>query len=1158
MALDQSIHHYAWALDVVTPSGTYKAATTDLYEDLAVTSLGAFYPKRIKSPDSTVIHALNDAGFGIDQPSRVTFLLDNSEYSGDVPFRSGLKLHLRADAIRGVAAGGSVATWPDISGEGNDATTNNGTVTLQAGIQNDHHACRFNLTAGMTINSALNLSSGYTVAIVYSDRGSPGFRRAIAGVSNNWLIGPYAVSGTTHYQAFNGGFTGGPATVPNVFAIQIVAGDASNCESWVNGTLAGTNASSPTTPGAMGLGISNAFSEPLNGDIAEVLAWNRRFIRSEIEGLGRYLSREYAISGPGLPEGLNAAEDQRGYPARLRHYDRTTGEVVVELQGMVLEVQHPETNAVVTVGSHDDGLFDVQIPTQVVDTATAEFFTAGDPGAPFPVIFGTGVPVRPVFIADDTQTASPIGFDFIAGYGALKVEAVFTDWDPEMPGFEALSAYYTAPGSPTYVSATQFHVSGSQNMAYGLASDSGGTIIGGFPFRAHTTATGTTAYAYSSIKSYTNGTVAIADAILDAGISGAEIGGDYLVIRDGYTGVTVNAASGATADFTALRLYDLPQSGVIAQVSNAGTTNPATCIAAILSDPTWGLSSVTQQSLNGASFVQAGIDFSSAGLGSAIQGALGGDRSQRIARDVLNEMLMMRGARLTRNLAGEWLLPVDTAPSASTLSFELGPGTKNNIKRVNSFGYVPLGQAVRNVVIAFEAVGRARDKLKRFVPSEYRQRATVAASGRGADRIITSPWIRTQSVAGRVAYYLAKRLAAADRPLSITVGQEGRQLTVGQLVRIRIPARGVESDWQVMQIQRSLIETTLLLHRIDPAMYTYDAAQVVFTDAPDPSERRFKPGTGGNLIVNSRLGAPFIPVSANISGTLTTISPWPSGVDIAGAGTITAMSSNYNLALKQRSIGGNYVEASFTGVAAGGIGIRMTTHNLKASTAYLVSAYCSASEGIFFQVEYFLADTSSHGEALTTVADPTDVSPNGHIRHYARFRTRADYLPTAGVDSGGAAVSIMAITGGTYRYDAPLLEEWTARNVRPSPWKPSPPAYSLMAQGNAVTLAGKTRAALLTTAAGSTLLGATVSVSGSVSHPFNVGIDGDATLWGNACTKGAVGQRTDTGDFADGGSPVHFATPTIIYIERAGGGTFTSGTVTGAVEYWRASPPTVT
>lgn len=865
---------------------------------------------------------------------------------------------------------------------------------------------------------------------------------------------------------------------------------------------------------------------------------------------------------------LDPATDYRGLPALLRHYDRETNDVTTELSGIVLEIQYPGDDAIITIGSHHDGLFDTLLPTQVVDVATLEFATSQDAGIPLPVIFGKNVVIRPTYVADDSVTQSPYGFDYIVGYDAdLRVETVFTDVDEDQAGLERLGVYRTAPGTPVYASTSSFTVTGDQAKAYGLVTP-GGTVIGGMPLRCHTTASGTATWLYTALAGYSggtaSGTVTVYDPIFDSGLHSVEIGGDFNIIRDGYVNVEINPTEGIQADFTAIRLYFPERGGLIVQVSNPDLTNPAAVIAQIMTNDIWGLSSVTPQGLDGASFIQASIDFTDAGLDEAVAGALGGDRAQRTARDVLNEILMMRGARLTYSATlMQWVLEVDTAPAAATLTFSLGDGLANNIKRINSYGYVPLSQAVRNFVVAFESPGRARAVLSRYVPGTYRQRATVAVSGLGRDRTITSPWIRTQQIASRVAYYMAKKLQAAERPLSITVGQEGRQLQLGDLIHVEITDHGIDADYQVVGIARSLIETTLTLHVSTPEAYTFDADQVVITDAPQESEQRFVPGVGGNEFYNANLSSP--PWSPFNWGT--TIPTWPHDWSVGAVDGNTALLEyaryNYNAVLRAGTLSGNYVQLKFSalgsgdfnatsvnGLASGGLNLASYL-SLKPSTDYIVSIYCSRTEGLEIGILVNKLLVGFEFIEPTVVVDLTDTNNNGWVRHYSRFKTSADAIDHV-------IVLFHQNTTHEYLLEAPMLERVTSTSKRPSPWRASPKAAVTTLPGDTTGLSGS-RTVIHTIPAGSTVMGVTIGVAATISANYDVGTDADPTAWADNCDKKAVGDRTNVEDF-QGGNPTHYPTSTQVFIRTAGGGTvtFSAGTVTASIDFLRAAPSTIT
>ncbi len=82
MADPQLIYRFAWVLEILGPA-TIRAASTDLPEPAAVTTLGAFYTKRIKNIDTRIVDGLPNQFYGIRRISGATFVLDNSDQAID-------------------------------------------------------------------------------------------------------------------------------------------------------------------------------------------------------------------------------------------------------------------------------------------------------------------------------------------------------------------------------------------------------------------------------------------------------------------------------------------------------------------------------------------------------------------------------------------------------------------------------------------------------------------------------------------------------------------------------------------------------------------------------------------------------------------------------------------------------------------------------------------------------------------------------------------------------------------------------------------------------------------------------------------------------------------------------------------------------------------
>ena len=207
---------------------------------------------------------------------------------------SGLQLWLKADTITGLSDGATVATWTDSSGNGFNATqsTEANKPIYKVGIVGGKPVVRFDGTNdGMVVSASLSVALPCTVFVVYSYRSTTSAgRRAVQGVSNNWLIGPYSLI----YRAYNSAFLDGAATTQNLFIVSCMRQLSGDAKLFNNGTQVATNANN-TAPGQMALGASGAFGEPLDGDIAEVIVYNSALSTTDRQAVEAYLDNKYNL-----------------------------------------------------------------------------------------------------------------------------------------------------------------------------------------------------------------------------------------------------------------------------------------------------------------------------------------------------------------------------------------------------------------------------------------------------------------------------------------------------------------------------------------------------------------------------------------------------------------------------------------------------------------------------------------------------------------------------------------------------------------------------------------------------------------------------------------------------------------------------------------------
>lgn len=244
-------------------------------------------------------------------------------------------------------------------------------------------------------------------------------------------------------------------------------------------------------------------------------------------------------------------------------------------------------------------------------------------------------------------------------------------------------------------------------------------------------------------------------------------------------------------------------------------------IRSTVSDTTWGLG----QPVNAASFDAAETKLDPV-TGTSMPGLNcdGVLAEPRQALDVLRELMMVRGIRLSTNSAGEWTVAIDE--EQATTKMDIGDGTgagERNILRVTQPRQRPaIDRQVKDVVLRYKI-----DPLQ--IDSRVEIRRTVAAFG--ADKIIEHRFIRDDITADKTNFYLYQRERLGAETVAVVVTQEGRALLEGDLVRITHPQLGYANEtMEVRRVDKELVDIGLLLGSWSPLFYTYSAG----TSPTDP------------------------------------------------------------------------------------------------------------------------------------------------------------------------------------------------------------------------------------------------------------------------------------------------------------------------------------
>ena len=225
----------------------------------------------------------------------------------------------RADAISGVANGGTISSWNDASGNGYNATqsTSSRRPTYVTAAMNGLPVARFNATNSTALNFARPIQDDFTIACVFQSRqgsGSGTLYWAGAGLVSGEVGGTVNDLGSclfTNGQICVG--TGNPDTAvlsangynngrPHLFVFKRVA-TSGVITLYVDGmftaTTVGTMASL-TPPSQLTLGAQQSGGGYYNGDIAEVQVFNTAVCDSDRANLESGLMAKYGIIRPDL------------------------------------------------------------------------------------------------------------------------------------------------------------------------------------------------------------------------------------------------------------------------------------------------------------------------------------------------------------------------------------------------------------------------------------------------------------------------------------------------------------------------------------------------------------------------------------------------------------------------------------------------------------------------------------------------------------------------------------------------------------------------------------------------------------------------------------------------------------------------------------------
>lgn len=237
--------------------------------------------------------------------------------------RPGCVLWLAADRLAGLADGAAIATWPDQSGKGNNATqaTTANKPTYKTGILNGRPVVRFDggdwLSGGDILD--FDYTDKFTIFVVHKNTAGAGDQslmgkldsaspfqgwelaytpdtKIAAGVVSDWTTNnalwlEYNTTLTSNHivtMRYNGNANPGTGDL-DLWRDGVALALSATVK---NGLSATSVNAIPFTVGARNNGAANK----ITGDIAEIVIYNRALSDSERQQVERYLSQKYGIA----------------------------------------------------------------------------------------------------------------------------------------------------------------------------------------------------------------------------------------------------------------------------------------------------------------------------------------------------------------------------------------------------------------------------------------------------------------------------------------------------------------------------------------------------------------------------------------------------------------------------------------------------------------------------------------------------------------------------------------------------------------------------------------------------------------------------------------------------------------------------------------------
>jgi len=215
-----------------------------------------------------------------------------------LPVTAGVKVWLDASQLTGLTDGDPVATWTDMSGWDNNATRSGGSPTYRTDVLKGKPVVRFvkaNNDAFTTANLSSQFPSAATVFIVTTINPGTAAYSLFCSIAGNDEWFRYSGNGLSYPATFRSerinNYCAMPDSGSQIFAI---SSSATAWEMWINGAGPGAAGGAYNAGGVQVIG-SGSNGGTLDGDIAEIIEFNRVLDADEMAKMGTYLEYKYGL-----------------------------------------------------------------------------------------------------------------------------------------------------------------------------------------------------------------------------------------------------------------------------------------------------------------------------------------------------------------------------------------------------------------------------------------------------------------------------------------------------------------------------------------------------------------------------------------------------------------------------------------------------------------------------------------------------------------------------------------------------------------------------------------------------------------------------------------------------------------------------------------------